>query len=99
MIEGIFTIFIGIIFFLFFPASPWSPYPVLFPKWKVFNDRERHILHTRVLIDDPKKAQSEIRITGSDVWKTFCNWRLWPHLILTITALQPASVLSMFFLI
>jgi len=77
-------------------ASPSNPSPIFFPKWKYFNDRESHILHARILIDDPNKARGGIRITGKDVWRTVTNWRLWPHLLITLTALQPASVLSNF---
>jgi len=96
MLEGLFTIFVGIIFVLFMPASPLNASPIFFPKWQYFSERERHILHTRVLLDDPNKARGGIKITGRDVWKTVINWRLWPHLLITLTALQPASVLSSF---
>jgi hypothetical protein len=94
MLEGIFTICVGFVFLLLLPASPSNPSPIFFPKWKYFSDRESHILHTRILIDDPNKARGGIRITGKDVLRTVTNWRLWPHLLITLTALQPASVLS-----
>ena len=94
LLEGLFTIFVGLVFLFFLPASPLNPSPILFPKWKYFSERESHILHTRILVDDPNKARGGIRITGRDVWTTVTNWRLWPHLLITLTALQPASVLS-----
>ena len=96
MLEGLFTVCVGIVFLLFLPASPSNPSPIFFPKWKYFNDRESHILHARILINDPNKARGGIRITGKDVWRTVTNWRRWPHLLITLTALQPASVLSNF---
>lgn len=59
---GIFTILSGCVLGFFLPDSFKNPHSTFLPKWKMFSDREIHILRTRVLIDDPMKGKKKKRI-------------------------------------
>ena len=68
IIEGIFTISIGIAFALLFPASPANPVNLL--RHRYFTEREAHILVQRVLLDDPTKHHTHKNVTGKELKQT-----------------------------
>lgn len=91
LIEGMFTIVIGILFITFFPKSPSNPVSIMGIRY--FNEREIHILSRRVLLDDPSKIHTHTHISAAEIKAALTNWRLIPHVLLTISALSPASTM------
>ncbi|KAJ4386894.1 hypothetical protein N0V93_009793 [Gnomoniopsis smithogilvyi] len=61
-IMGAFTIACGFIFGFLLPDSFRNPHSTFLPTIKIFNDREVHILRTRILIDDPMKGKKKKKI-------------------------------------
>ncbi|CAK7236665.1 hypothetical protein SCUCBS95973_009685 [Sporothrix curviconia] len=92
LIEGMFTLAIGFLFITLFPKNPSNPTSILGLRY--FNDREIHILSRRVLLDDPSKIHTHTHITRQEIKNALTNWRLIPHVLLTISALSPASTLG-----
>ncbi|KAF4973355.1 hypothetical protein FSARC_333 [Fusarium sarcochroum] len=89
IIEGIFTILVGIAFLLTFPDQVIKPVSIL--KVRYFTERESQILYQRVLRDDPSKAQVGQHVTMKEIKSALTNWRLLPHIGFTICGLAPAS--------
>ncbi|CAH0023578.1 unnamed protein product [Clonostachys rhizophaga] len=92
LIEGIFTILVGIAFLTIFPTS--IPKPVSLIGIRFFSERESHILTRRILADDPSKAEVKTHVIWQEVKNVFTNWRLLPHVALTICGLAPVSSLN-----
>ncbi|KAL1622434.1 hypothetical protein SLS54_004999 [Diplodia seriata] len=107
IIEGMFTCVVGVCFAVLFPKSLFEPKSAF--GFRYFTEREADILRRRIIFDDPRKLQkkkwidlAELRNavrTPSSVHKpslTFqlCNWRVYPHLLLTLTAIAPTSTLN-----
>ncbi|EWZ02473.1 hypothetical protein FOCG_07013 [Fusarium oxysporum f. sp. radicis-lycopersici 26381] len=92
ILEGIFTILVGILFILFFPDSPFNPVSLF--KFGVFTEREREILTKRILKDDPSKIHAKPNVTKEEFRNVMTNWRLIPHVLLTISALAPATTMG-----
>lgn len=88
MIQGLVTVFIGIIYALTIPDSPDDPSPFWSKKVVYFNSRERYILKTRVLLDDPNKFVTKRNIVFRDVIDAFLKWRIWIHWAITIINTQ-----------
>lgn len=61
IIEGAFTILVGILLILFLPASPYNPTGLL--RIPYFTAREHEILVKRVLLDDPSKEKKAKHVT------------------------------------
>ena len=94
-VEGIITIGIGILFTLFLPPSAGDSAPLIsLKRWRYFNDRQTHILTTRVLRDDPTKALGKIHVSRGEIIKTFGQLRIWVHVVISITAMTPATALQ-----
>jgi MFS family permease len=68
VLMGTFTIGSGFVLGFFLPDSFKNPHSTFAPKWKLFTDREIHILRTRVQIDDPAKGKKKRKI-GLDAFK------------------------------
>ncbi|TEA15264.1 putative transporter [Colletotrichum sidae] len=92
LIEGIFTVLVGICFLVFFPNQVSNP--VSLSGMRYFTEREAEILYNRVMFDDPTKAQPRRKVSGPELKAALTNWRLIPHIIFTIAALSPSSTLS-----
>lgn len=71
-LMGAFTILCGFIFGFCLPDSFKNPHSVFLPWVKVFNDREIHILRSRVLLDDPMKGKKKKRIGLPAFKKAVC---------------------------
>ncbi|KAK0624602.1 major facilitator superfamily domain-containing protein [Bombardia bombarda] len=91
LIEGMFTVIVGFAFISLFPKAPGNPVSVF--GYRYFNERESQILLRRVLLDDPSKAQTQQHISGAEIKAAVTNWKLIPHVILTLCALAPSSTL------
>ncbi|KAK7519667.1 alternative sulfate transporter [Phyllosticta citriasiana] len=92
LIEGMFTVVMSVLFALFFPQSPLRPSSILGLQY--FTDREAEILHRRIIVDDPRKLAKKKWINWSELGSALANWRMYPHLLLTLTAVAPNSTMT-----
>ncbi|RSM15290.1 hypothetical protein CEP52_000799 [Fusarium oligoseptatum] len=92
ILEGIFTILTGLIFLSLFPDSTYNPVSLF--KIRLFTEDEARILTKRILLDDPSKIHVKPQITKQEFKNVLTNWKLIPHVILTIAGLAPASTMG-----
>ncbi|KAH6680035.1 alternative sulfate transporter [Plectosphaerella plurivora] len=92
IIEGMFTIVVGIVFIALFPRSTSNPVSLL--GYRFITERESQILTARVLRDDPSKAHAKTHVSRTELKNALTNWKLIPHVILTIAGLAPVAVLG-----
>lgn len=62
VLMGAFTVLSGVVFGCCLPDSFKNPRSTFLPNVKIFNERELHILQTRVLLDDPMKGKKKRKI-------------------------------------
>ncbi|KAJ4174975.1 hypothetical protein NW754_005394 [Fusarium falciforme] len=74
ILEGIFTILVGIAFLVTFPTQVAKPVSLL--GFRYFNEREAQILYERVLRDDPTKAQVKQSVTWEEMRNVLTDWKL-----------------------
>ncbi|KAJ5280654.1 hypothetical protein N7478_006026 [Penicillium angulare] len=97
LIEGVITLFIGVVFTLLIPPKAGDGRPLIaFGRWSYFTERESHIIRNRVLLDDPRKARGHIQISGSDIWKTVKQPRIMQHVLLTLVAMSGLQGLTQY---
>lgn len=84
ILMGSFTIFGGFVYGFFLPDSFLNPSPTFLPGWKMFSEREIHILRGRVLLDDPAKGRKKQKIGLPAFRKAFTSWRMWVHFAITL---------------
>lgn len=72
-IMGSFTVFCGFIYGFLLPDSFRNPHSTFLPFVRIFNEREVHILRTRVLLDDPAKGRKKKRIGLPAFKKAVCH--------------------------
>lgn len=92
LIEGLFTLSIGIWSWFMMAPSPTQTRSWYRPKgW--FNEHEEKIMVNRVLRDDPSKGDMHNRqaVDLKLLWKSICDYDLWPVYILGLTFGMPAS--------
>ncbi|KAF2449116.1 MFS general substrate transporter [Karstenula rhodostoma CBS 690.94] len=92
LIEGILTLAIGIWSIFMMAPSPTQTKAWWRPKgW--FSEREEKIMVNRILRDDPSKGDMHNRqaITFGLLWKSLCDFDLWPIYALGITFGIPAG--------
>lgn len=91
LLEGLFTILCGAIFFALFPESPSRPRSFL--NVRFFTEREEYVLLQRVLREGGKEKQSH-NITRKELVSTLSNWRIYPHVIISLCGIAPATTLG-----
>jgi hypothetical protein len=91
ILEGLITITAGIVFGCLFPKGPQHPISLTNIRW--FTERESQILVQRVVADDPTKHQDAKNVTKAELKRVLTNWRLIPHILLTIGGLSPCTTL------
>ncbi|PGH18491.1 hypothetical protein AJ80_04461 [Polytolypa hystricis UAMH7299] len=92
LLEGILTLLIGIWSVFMMAPSPTQTKAWWRPKgW--FTEREEKILVNRILRDDPSKGDMHNReaITPKLLWKSLCDYDLWPLYMIGLTFGMPAS--------
>lgn len=93
IIEGLYTVLAGVIYMAFYPKSRDEPVP--FTRLTYFNEREKHIISQRVILDDPSKVSGPRKtISTKELGWALSDWTLYPHCLLTICALAPSSTYS-----
>ncbi|KAJ5777037.1 hypothetical protein N7520_000283 [Penicillium odoratum] len=97
LVEGLITLFIGIVFTLLVSPSAGDGRPLIaMGRWSYFTERESHIIRNRVLLDDPRKAKGHIQITKSDILKTIKQPRILQHALLTLVAMSGVQGLGQY---
>jgi MFS family permease len=92
-IEGSLTALIGILTWLYLPASPTQTTRkghikgALRPKHGWFTEREEYILVTRILLDDPGKATMHNRqgLSFKALWDSLTDYDMWPIYLIGLT--------------
>ncbi|ELR02977.1 hypothetical protein VC83_03502 [Pseudogymnoascus destructans] len=108
LLEGIFTIAVGLLIGFLLPGSPERPRPLFFEGLVRISESDGALLQQRIAADLPNKSyeSQHIRITPAKVWKTLSHWRRWPHLVSTslvfstwssLTTYTPTIIMSLGF--
>ncbi|KAH7008519.1 major facilitator superfamily domain-containing protein [Ilyonectria destructans] len=92
LIEGMFTVVVGILFLSLFPQSTANPVSLL--GLRIFTEREAKILTKRIMINDPSKINVKVNISRQELKNVFTNWKLIPHIVLTISCIAPAGTMG-----
>ncbi|TVY19781.1 putative transporter [Lachnellula arida] len=87
LIEGLFTLVVGASAFVLMPPSPTQTASRLRGKKGWFTAREETIIINRVIREDPTKSGMHNRqpITPKLLWKSMCDFDLWPLYIIGLT--------------
>ncbi|KAI5861286.1 MFS general substrate transporter [Durotheca rogersii] len=83
LIEGLFTLCIGIYSWFQMAPSPTQTKTIFRPKgW--FTEREETIMVNRILRDDPSKGDMHNRqaVDFKMLWKSLCDYDIWPIYLL-----------------
>lgn len=101
LIEGAITTTIGILTWLYLPASPTQTsrkshklfQGQLRPKKGWFTEREEYILVTRILLDDPGKATMHNRqgLSIRALWNSLTDYDMWPIYLIGLTWQVPMT--------
>ncbi|KAK8162690.1 inner membrane transporter yfaV [Phyllosticta citrichinensis] len=96
LIEGVFTIFVGLSLIFLLPGSPDTPDPLLSPGIIRFKGSEREILQKRLELDDDERrgGAQGMRIPPKLVWKTILRWKRWPHFLSSFAVFSTWSPLT-----
>lgn len=92
LIEGLINLAVGIASFFMMAPSPTETKAWWRPKgW--FTESEEKILVNRILRDDPSKGDMHNRqaISPKLIWKSFCDFDLWPLYAIGITFSIPVG--------
>src|ERR1700753_851130 len=97
-IEGAIPGFIGVLTWLYLPASPTQTSRhgikgALRPKKGWFTEREEYILVTRILLDDPGKATMHNRqgLSFRALWNSLTDYDMWPIYLIGLTWTIPMT--------
>ncbi|KAG2185723.1 hypothetical protein INT43_002158 [Umbelopsis isabellina] len=93
LIEGAFTLIIGIVSFFYLPPSPTQTKGWLRGKNGWFSEREEVIMVNRVLRDDPSKGDMNNRtaVGPRDLWRSLCDYDNWGLYIIGLLAYVPTG--------
>ncbi|KXH60357.1 inner membrane transporter yfaV [Colletotrichum salicis] len=96
LIEGIFTIFVGLSLLFLLPGSPDTPDPLLSPGLVRFKGSEKSIIQRRLEIDDKEKrgGAQGMRIPPKLVLKTVLHRKRWPHFLSSFAVFSTWSPLT-----
>jgi MFS family permease len=96
IVEGIFTMSVGILLLLVLPGSPDNPKPLLTSGLVRFSEADQDILQRRLEIDDEerKNGAQGMKIPLKLVWKTVSHYRRWPHFVSTFAVFSTWSPLT-----
>ncbi|BGP48339.1 hypothetical protein JCM10450v2_004211 [Rhodotorula kratochvilovae] len=98
LIEGLFTLVIGVASFFMLAPGPAQTKA----KWRpngYFNDREVKIIVNKVVRDDPTKASMHNRqaLSLGLLWKSLCDFDMWPMYLIALTFGIPGYPIKNYF--
>ncbi|KAM3082716.1 hypothetical protein ACMFMF_002369 [Clarireedia jacksonii] len=93
LIEGLFTLIVGLAAFISMPPSPTQTASKLRGENGWFTAREETIIINRVIREDPTKSGMHNRqpLTPKLLWKSMCDYDLWPIYIIGLTFQIPET--------
>ncbi|RYP42606.1 hypothetical protein DL767_000130 [Monosporascus sp. MG133] len=94
LLEGMWTVLMGVAFGCLFPVSLSQPVP--FMGLRYFNDREVFILQQRIVQEDSHKQAVSQTIPLKVVFKTLASKKLWLHALTTLCGAIPAASLAIY---
>ncbi|KAF4869426.1 putative transporter [Colletotrichum siamense] len=96
LIEGVFTIFVGLSLLFLLPGSPDTPDPLLSRGLVRFKGSERAIIQRRLEFDDKEKRHGAqgMHIPPKLVLKTILHWQRWPHFLSSFAVFSTWSPLT-----
>ncbi|CAJ2509734.1 Uu.00g056340.m01.CDS01 [Anthostomella pinea] len=92
ILEGLLTLVIGIVSFLYLPRSPTATKSVLCPRpW--YTEREEVIMTNRILRDDPAKGLTALKepVRWSDIKDAWSDKSMWGLYFVGLVAYIPAT--------
>ncbi|KAE8154518.1 major facilitator superfamily domain-containing protein [Aspergillus avenaceus] len=96
LVEGLITILAAILFTLIPPKAGHGSPLIATKKWSYFTPRESHIITSRVLLDDPRKARGHIKIAPADIWSTVRKPNIIQHFFVTLVAMSAFQGLTQY---
>ncbi|CAN6651251.1 pantothenate transporter Fen2p [Trichomonascus vanleenenianus] len=99
IIDGLITIFVGVLWFFLLPESPTNMSPLAFPRLKLLDKESSDLIIEQLLLDDKEKTNSSVRITAKDVGNVYLNWRTWQHILVTFIPMLTVQASTYFPLI
>lgn len=87
LLEGLLTIVVGLLMFLFLPGSPMHPYPLLSKRLSFFSDREIFILKNRLTGEERTDEQLH-PITKQQIKESVLQWRRYHIYLRQLLSLQ-----------
>ncbi|KAA8651777.1 hypothetical protein EYZ11_003972 [Aspergillus tanneri] len=99
LIEGLFTLTLGLLAFLMLPPSVTQTAHWARGRNGWFTPREETILVNRIVREDPSKCTANRRhfFTPRDVWCSIMDFDLWPLYLLGLTFMTPWTTVSQYF--
>ncbi|KAL6415683.1 hypothetical protein AUP68_02249 [Ilyonectria robusta] len=96
LIDGLFTLVVGVFFILFMPRSTKNTVPLCgLKQLDFFTEEERHILNNRVVLDDPRKVVDLSGIGFKRVFRILsASPRVWGHFAINLITLTPKGGLG-----
>ncbi|CAK7217661.1 hypothetical protein SBRCBS47491_003236 [Sporothrix bragantina] len=98
LVEGLLTLVIGFLSAVLMPPGPCQTKSWFRGKDGWFSEKEEKIIVNRVLREDPTKSTMHNRqpITPRTLWKSLCDYDLWPLYVIGLLFLIPVTPQSQY---
>lgn len=96
LVEGLFTVGVSVLMFLFLPGSPSQPRPLGTPGLIRFKAVETQYLQDRLEADSDEHnyGASGMKIPWKLVWNTVSHYKRWPHYVSTFAVFSTWAPLT-----